>query len=72
MCAGALILSRVEKVFFGAYDPKAGAVVSVAQTLDNEKYNHQVHFEGGILEEECANLLKNFFKKLRSKKMFDK
>lgn len=66
MCAGALILSRVNKVFFGAYDPKAGAIVSVANLLNIEKFNHTVSFEGGILEEECSQLLKNFFKNLRS------
>lgn len=66
MCAGALILSRVNKVFFGAYDPKAGAIVSVANLLNIEKFNHTVSFEGGILEEECSKLLKNFFKNLRS------
>lgn len=71
MCAGALILSRLRKVYFGASDPKAGAVVSVERLLDEKKYNHKVNYEGGILEEECSLLLKNFFRKLRKKKSLD-
>lgn len=71
MCTGTLILSRIKKVFFGAYDPKAGAVTSVDQLLDEKKYNHVVEYEGGILEEECSQLLKEFFKKLRQKKSLD-
>ncbi|MDF2699083.1 MAG: cytidine/deoxycytidylate deaminase family protein zinc-binding protein [Haloplasmataceae bacterium] len=65
MCAGSLILSRIEKVYFGAFDPKSGSIVSVANVLDNKKYNHNVIYQGGILEEECSSLLKDFFKKLR-------
>src|SRR5690554_4914547 len=69
MCAGALILSRVEQVIFGAYDPKAGAVVSVDQLLREKKYNHKVNYQGGVLEEESATLLKEFFKALRVNKL---
>lgn len=68
MCAGTLILSRLKKVYFGATDPKAGAVVSVERLLDEKKYNHQVQYEGGILEEECSLLLKDFFRNLRKRK----
>lgn len=72
MCAGALILSRIKKVYFGAYDPKGGAVVSVDRILDQKKYNHQVEYVGGILEAECAKLLTDFFAALRiKKKMLD-
>ena len=71
MCAGALILSRVEQVIFGAYDPKAGAVVSVDQLLREKKYNHKVNYQGGVLEEESATLLKGFFKALRVNKPLD-
>lgn len=68
MCAGALILSRINKVYFGASDPKFGSVVSVTRILDIKKYNHQVLYEGGILSEACANILKSFFKSLRQAK----
>lgn len=67
MCAGAMIQSRVEKVYYGAKDHKAGAVESVVKLLDN-RFNHQIHYQGGILEEECAAILKDFFKKLREQK----
>ena len=67
MCVGSLILSRIKKVYFGAYDPKSGSVVSVNQILDHKKYNHVVDYEGGVLEEPCSNLLKDFFKALRKK-----
>ncbi len=65
MCAGALVLSRIKKVVFGAYDPKFGSVASITNVLDIKKYNHQVLYEGGILEEECKAVLKCFFKRLR-------
>ncbi len=68
MCAGALILSRIRKVFFGASDPKFGSVVSITNILDIEKYNHRVIYEGGILEDKCSSLLKQFFKSLRETK----
>ena len=71
MCSGSLILSRIKKVYFGAYDPKSGSVVSVNNVLDNKKYNHVVEYEGGLLEEECSALLTNFFRKLRKKKSLD-
>jgi tRNA(adenine34) deaminase len=72
MCVGSLILSRIKKVYFGAYDPKSGSVVSVNQVLDHKKYNHVVEYEGGVLEETCSNLLKDFFRKLRKQKILDK
>ena len=66
MCAGAVANARIKKVYFGAYDTKMGAVSSV---IDLSKYNFNNHFEaeGGILKDECAFLLSNFFKKLRNK-----
>ena len=67
MCAGAIINARIEKVFFGAYDPKAGSVASVTE-LFNLPYNHKPQTEGGVLEAECAAQLSNFFKKLRLQK----
>ncbi len=67
MCAGAIINSRIEKVYFGAYDPKAGSVASVTE-LFALPYNHKPETEGGVLEEECAAQLSEFFKTLRMKK----
>ncbi len=66
MCAGAVANARIKKVYFGAYDTKMGAVSSV---IDLSKYNFNHHFEaeGGILKDECAFLLSDFFKKLRNK-----
>ena len=66
MCAGAVANARIKTVFFGAYDTKMGAVSSV---IDLSKYNFNHHFEavGGIMKEECAFLLSDFFKKLRTK-----
>lgn len=67
MCAGAIINSRIEKVYFGAYDKKAGSVRSLVRLFDLP-YNHIPEVAGGILEEECAAVLSEFFKKLRNKK----
>ncbi len=67
MCAGAIINSRIEKVYFGAYDPKAGSVASVTE-LFALPYNHKPETEGGVLEEECAAQLSAFFKTLRTQK----
>ena len=65
MCAGAIVLSRIENLYYGASDPKAGVVESIAQALDNPKLNHRVKVTGGILKEECSAILSGFFKKLR-------
>ena len=68
MCAGALINSRVKKVYIGAKDEKTGAVGSVLNLLEDYKFNHVVEVEKGILQEDCENLLKDFFKMLRKSK----
>jgi tRNA(adenine34) deaminase len=67
MCAGAIINSRIRKVFIATLDPKSGAAVSVTNLFEVEKLNHRVEMEFGILEENCSKLLKNFFKMLRAK-----
>ncbi|MBQ6898102.1 MAG: nucleoside deaminase [Clostridia bacterium] len=67
MCAGAIINSRIEKVYFGAYDKKAGSVRSLVQLFDLP-YNHKPEIQGGIMEEECAGVLSDFFRSLREKK----
>ncbi|MBR2180870.1 MAG: tRNA adenosine(34) deaminase TadA, partial [Oscillospiraceae bacterium] len=66
MCAGACINSRVERVIFGAYDPKAGSCGSVVNLFDLP-YNHKPALCGGVLEEECASLLSRFFLSLRER-----
>lgn len=64
MCTGAIINSRIERVVFGASDEKAGSCGSII-TLTDLPYNHKPIIESGILEEECASLLTDFFKQLR-------
>ena len=61
MCAGALIHARVERVVFGAPEPRSGALISTAQVLDNAALNHRVEILGGVLETECAAMLRRFF-----------
>ena len=61
MCAGAIVLARVPRVVFGAHDPKAGAAGSVLNVLDVPQLNHRPQVESGLLEEECADLLRRFF-----------
>ncbi|MDO4846957.1 MAG: nucleoside deaminase [Clostridiaceae bacterium] len=67
MCAGAIVNSRIRKVYFGARDDKNGAVVSVMQMFDYP-FTHKPEFEGGVMENECAAILSEFFKKLRDNK----
>ncbi len=67
MCAGAIINSRIKNVYFGAKDEKNGAVVSAAQLFDMN-FTHKPLYEGGIMGEECAEILSSFFKDLRKKK----
>jgi tRNA(adenine34) deaminase len=68
MCAGAIVLSRIRRLVFGTPDPKAGAVISTAQVMDNRKLNHRVQISNGILKEECSRVLRVFFRALRAKK----
>ncbi|PCK23782.1 tRNA-specific adenosine deaminase [Bacillus pumilus] len=68
MCAGAIVLSRVKKVVFGAYDPKGGCAGTLMNLLDDERFNHQSEVIGGVLEKECGELLSQFFRKLRQRK----
>ena len=66
MCAGAILMSRLDKVVFGAYEEKFGAVGSKLNLFYDYRFNHNVKFCGGILEEECGKILQNFFLKKRS------
>lgn len=66
MCVGALIHARIARVVFGAYDPKAGAVESAIALSAAPHFNHRIDFVGGVLAEDCAELLTSFFKKRRA------
>ena len=68
MCAGALIQSRIKKVYIGARDYKTGACGSVLNLLEDYTFNHKVECERGILQEQCEKILQDFFKELRKKK----
>ena len=66
MCSGAILLARVGHIVFGATDPRAGAVVTTARTLDGNPYRLRVEVTGGIMAEECGAILTDFFRKRRS------
>ena len=66
MCAGALVLSRIERLVFGATDPKSGMVGSLGNLVCDERLNHRMEVTSGILEQESAELLKGYFKERRS------
>lgn len=68
MCAGALIQSRIKKVYIGTTDQKTGSCGSVLNLLEDYTFNHKVEYEIGIMQKECEELLKKFFKELRQKK----
>lgn len=68
MCAGAIVQARVTEVVIGSMNPKAGCAGSVANLLEMEGFNHQVKVTRGVCQEECSQMLTNFFKELREKK----
>ena len=65
MCAGAIVLSRIDRVVFGARDPKAGFGGSLGNLLQDERLNHRVDVTVGLLEVECGELLRDFFRERR-------
>jgi tRNA(adenine34) deaminase len=65
MCAGAMLHARVGRVVYGAPDPKTGAAGSALNLFTNQQINHQTQVEGGVLAEECGDVLKRFFKERR-------
>jgi tRNA(adenine34) deaminase len=67
MCAGAIIQARIDKVVFGTYDKKNGAVGSISNVFELET-THKVKYDSGIMNDECSEILSNFFKELRNKK----
>ena len=72
MCAGAIVQARVKRVVIRSMNPKAGCGGSILNLLQMEQFNHQVDVERGILEEECSQMLKEFFKELREEKRYEK
>ena len=66
MCAGALVLARIKRICFGATDPKTGACGSVLNIVGHEPLNHHPEVQGGILEEECGQLVSGFFRQKRN------
>ena len=65
MCAGALLHARLDRIVYGASDPKTGAAGSVLDVFSSEQINHQTSVEGGVMGEECGQLLRDFFKERR-------
>jgi tRNA(adenine34) deaminase len=65
MCAGAIVLARIERVVFGAADPKAGFAGSLGNLLEDERLNHRVEVSGGVLADDCGELLRAFFRSRR-------
>jgi tRNA(adenine34) deaminase len=65
MCAGAIVQSRISRVVYGADDPKAGCAGTLMNLLQEPRFNHQVAYQGGVLQEKCSCLLKEFFQSLR-------
>ena len=68
MCSGAIVQSRIDKVYIGCMNSKAGCAGSVLNLLQVDKFNHQVEIEKGILEGECSTIISNFFRHLRESK----
>lgn len=66
MCAGALVLARVSRVVFGAWEPKTGAVGSLWDVVRDKRLTYRPQVRGGVLEDECAGLLEDFFREQRA------
>lgn len=65
MCAGALVLARIKRIYYGAADPKTGACGSVVNITRNNRLNHRVEVSGGLLGEDCGHLISRFFQQKR-------
>lgn len=72
MCAGAIVWSRIEKLYIGTMDPKSGACGSIFNIPQESKLNHYTDIEIGLMQEECSCIMKDFFKQLRKKKSEEK
>ncbi len=67
MCAGAIMMSRINKLFIGSMDPKGGAAGSLYNIVNDDRLNHRTEIIYDVLRDECSSIMKEFFKKLRSK-----
>lgn len=72
MCAGAIVLARINKLYIGTMDPKAGACGSLFNIIQDSRLNHFTEIETGLMQEECSLIMKDFFKQLRKKKSEEK
>jgi tRNA(adenine34) deaminase len=72
MCAGAILLARIQKVVFGAVDPKGGCVGTFMNLLQDERFNHQSEVISGVMEQQCGELLSHFFREIRKRKKEEK
>ena len=68
MCAGAIVQARIPKVVIGTHNKKAGCAGSILNLLQMKEFNHQVELASGVLEEECSEMMKQFFREMRKKK----
>ena len=67
MCVGAMIHARVQRVIFGAKEPRAGALASQLQLMENKHFNHVIEWRGGLMEKDCGDLISDFFRRKRGK-----
>jgi len=65
MCVGAMVHARIQRVIFGALEPRAGALASQLKLMDQSHFNHSIDWQGGVLEQQCGALIKDFFKRRR-------
>lgn len=72
MCSGAIVHARIKNVYYGATDPKAGAVESLYTLLEDDRLNHQVTVHKGLMQEQCSKLLKDFFRAVRKRRKAEK
>ncbi|WP_377887180.1 tRNA adenosine(34) deaminase TadA [Alkalihalobacillus sp. R86527] len=72
MCSGAIVLSRVERVVYGASDPKGGCAGTLMNLLDDARFNHQAEISRGVMKEECGSMLSSFFRALREQRKEEK
>lgn len=68
MCSGAILLSRVERVVYGAVDPKAGCAGTLMNLLEDDRFNHRCEVVPGVLGDECGSMLTQFFRNIRQRK----
>jgi tRNA(adenine34) deaminase len=65
MCVGAMIHARIGRIIFGAPEPRAGALVSQLQLMNNNHFNHRIDFSAGVLQQQCGDLMRGFFRRKR-------